>query len=66
MEMQLFILGHVILYPICMIVATTTTLVSNPPNPGEDKTIPTGIALTGAFLLIPLEIVYWALHFIFV
>jgi hypothetical protein len=49
-----------------MIVATTTTLVSNPPNPGEDKTIPTGIALTGAFLLIPLEIVYWVLHFIFV
>ena len=58
MEMQLFILGHIILYPICVVAISPAAV---------DETPSLGMLLGwGAFLFVLLEIVYWVLDFIFV
>ena len=56
MEMQFFILGHIILFVMCMGVGATM-------GSGDDSTN----AFIGSFvsifaLFIPLEIIYWGLH----
>ena len=61
MEMQLFILGHVLLLAISMVVGGL----------GGDKTDPevlrSGGTWVGIFLpFIPLEIIYWVLDWYFV
>lgn len=58
MEMQLFILGHMILYGIC-VVAVVSPLVAEGCSPVE----PPGYAL---LYFIPLEIIYWVLHWLLV
>ena len=62
MEMQLFILGHIILLAICLGVGATL-------DTGDDRGDSIFVALggLGIFLVfIPLEIVYWVLHWNFV
>jgi len=77
MEMQLFILGHVILYPICMIAVMTAPLTVHPlfqtaeAIPVDHWKLTFGYRWKLTFglatvLFIVLEIVYWVLHFIFV
>ena len=56
MEMQLFILGHIILLGI---------LISGVVASGEVDTVPSVLIAVFAFF-VPLEIIYWILHWIFV
>tara|TARA_Y100001934_G_C11941629_1_gene580500 strand:- start:67 stop:246 length:180 start_codon:yes stop_codon:yes gene_type:complete len=59
MEMQFFILGHVILLAISWATATAMALT--------DEYGPFGTFFVGLFLMfISLEAVYWILHWIFV
>ena len=62
MEMQFFILGHVILLAICINISLSG-------NSDKDHEIdPTGSALwlNLGFCFILLEIIYWILHWVFV
>ena len=62
MEMQFFILGHVILFAICINIFLSGYL-------DKDHEIdPTGRALwlNLGFCFILLEIIYWILHWVFV
>ena len=62
MEMQFFILGHILLYAICCAIAASPFYVEfSTPHYFTDI-----LVFAGAFFFIPLEIVYWVLHFIFV
>ena len=54
---KLFILGHIILYPICVVAVSPAVN-----NPGD---LPS-LLLGAAFLFIPLEIVYWVPNYLFV
>ena len=59
MEMQLFILGHVLLLGIC---AATMVICAK-----DAKEVPAfDFCLYILFLFVPLEIIYWILHWIFV
>ena len=62
MEMQLFILGHVILLAISMNIAMA--LLNDDEPSGEGHIVP--LIMQTAVLFIPLEIMYWVLHFNFV
>ena len=58
MEMQFFILGHILLYAICVVAIS--------PAVAKEKPDLAGLLAGGTLLFIALEIVYWVLHFIFV
>ena len=61
MEMQLFILGHIILLAICI----SASLIASSNGDGDEEV--GGLMIAGFFILfIPLEIIYWVLHWFFV
>ena len=62
MEMQLFILGHVLLLALCLTCVVGMAHVS---EWGGGLTFVTIIFLT-LLLFLPLELLYWVLHEMFV
>ena len=60
METQFFILGHVILYGICMIIAGRVFGI----NDDYGSLWPT--LMCGLVFFIPLEAVYWFLHWLII
>ena len=64
MEMQLFLLGHVILLGMCFCTAIVAITQANQEN--IEKVSPFTFLLATAIYFIPLEIIYWVLHWIFV
>ena len=58
MEMQFFILGHILLYAMCIIGVATAI------SAGEPKIYrPWTILPFASLFFVPLEIVYWGVHF---
>ena len=61
METQFFILGHMILYVMCMLLVS---ILLKGEMYGEDFYVTLPFRALGYF--IPLQIIYWILHWIFV
>ena len=67
MEMQFFILGHIILLAICVgvtgLIGSIYLIVRVPKHPHPFKAVSFGAVCGGGFyVFIPLEIIYWGLH----